>query len=295
MDGHQEQIGSNLPALEGDRWVIPLAHGRSLEMGQRTIIMGILNVTPDSFSDGGRFFDDGRAVAYALEMAEAGADIIDIGGASSRPDSVMATESEEIQRILPVIKQLASHNLILSVDTFRSSVAEAALAQGAHIINDIGNFEMDPDILAVLIKWKAAVVLMHNRLQIRQGEKYQDIVADISAELRQAIATAVNAGLDEERIIIDPGLGFGKTPAENLLLIRRLHDFRSIGRPILLGASRKRFIGHILNLDPRERLEGSLAAAVIGIMNGASIVRVHDVKETKRAAVIADAVRLGHG
>ncbi len=295
MDGHQEQIGSNLPARETDGWVIPLAHGRSLEIGQRTLIMGILNVTPDSFSDGGRFFDAGRAVAHALEMAEAGADIIDIGGASSRPDSMMATESEEMQRILPVIRQLASHNLILSVDTFRGSVAEAALAQGAHIINDIGNFEMDPDILEVLIKWKAAVVLMHNRLQIRQGEKYQDIVADISAELRQAIATAVNAGLNEERIIIDPGLGFGKTPAENLLLIKRLHDFRSIGRPILLGASRKRFIGHILNLDSGERLEGSLAAAVIGIMNGANIVRVHDVKETKRAAVIADAVRLGHG
>jgi dihydropteroate synthase len=257
--------------------------------------MGILNVTPDSFSDGGRFFDTDQAVAHALEMAEAGADIIDIGGASSRPDSVMATESEEIQRILPVIKRLAPHQLILSVDTFRGAVADAALDQGVHIINDIGNFEMDPGMLNVLVRWKAAVVLMHNRLQIRQGEKYQDIVAEIAADLGQAADTAVNTGLNRKSIIIDPGLGFGKTPAENLLLIKRLHDFHRLGYPVLLGASRKRFIGHILGLDSGERLEGSLAAAVIGIMNGANIVRVHDVKETKRAAIIADAVRLDNG
>lgn len=294
MDRH-EQIGSNLPASETTSWVVPLAQGRSLTVGPKTLIMGILNVTPDSFSDGGRFFDTDKAVAHALEMAEAGADIIDIGGASSRPDSAMATEAEEMHRILPVIKRLVSNNLILSVDTFRGAVADAVLDQGVHIINDIGNFDMDPGMLEVLVKWKAAAVLMHNRLQIRQEEKYQDIVAEITADLGQAADTAINAGLSRESIIIDPGLGFGKTPTENLLLIKRLDEFHRLGYPVLLGASRKRFIGHTLRLDSGERLEGSLAVAVIGIMNGANIVRAHDVKETKRAAAMADAVRLSHG
>ena len=289
------EIEAILAALETSSWDIPLAHGSRLTIGKKTMIMGILNVTPDSFSDGGRFFDCDRAVAHALAMAEAGADIIDIGGASSRPASIMADESEEIQRILPVIKRLAAHNLTISVDTFRARVAEAALEQGAHIINDIGGFEMDAKLLDVLVKWQAPVVLMHNRMQIRPDEAYQDLVADIILDLRQSMDRAVNSGLSAEHIIIDPGVGFGKSLTENLLLINRLQDFRSIGRPILLGASRKNFIGRTLDLEPEDRLEGSLAAVVIGIMNGANIVRVHDVRETKRAAVMADAVRLSNG
>jgi len=289
------EIESILAALETSSWDIPLAHGRTLAIGKKTIIMGILNVTPDSFSDGGRFFDADRAVAHAMAMIEAGADIIDVGGASSRPDSMMVDEVEELRRILPVIQRLSAHNLIISVDTFRGSVAEAALEQGAHIINDIGGFEMDPELLEVIIKWQAAVILMHNRLQIRTDESYQDLVADIILDLRQSMARAVNAGLTKEQIIIDTGIGFGKSPSENLQLINNLQDFRSLGRPILLGASRKRFIGRTLDLESGERLEGSLAVAVMGIMNGANIIRVHDVRETKRAAVMTDAVRLSNG
>ncbi|MDD3364261.1 MAG: dihydropteroate synthase [Syntrophomonas sp.] len=286
---------SIISALEDRVEDIQLAHGRSLELGKKTLIMGILNVTPDSFSDGGRFFDPNYAVEHALQMVEDGADIIDVGGASSRPDSIMVDENEEIRRILPVIEKLAEKGVLLSVDTFRARVAEEALAQGAHLINDIGNFEMDPELLKVLCKWQAPVVLMHNRMQVKPGEVYDDLVADIILDLEQSIARAVAAGLPEERIIVDPGLGFGKTPGENRLLLKRLQDFRSMGRPLLIGASRKNFIGRTLNLEIEERLEGSLAAVVIAIMNGADIVRVHDVKESARVARMTDAVRLENG
>jgi len=289
------EIESILAALEIKSWDIPLAHGRSLAIGSKTIIMGILNVTPDSFSDGGRFFDCDRAVEHALAMAAAGADIIDVGGASSRPGSLMVDEPEELRRILPVVKRLAAKGLTISVDSFRAQVAEAALEHGAHIINDIGGFEMDPDLLNVLSKWQAPVVIMHNRMQIKSDETYTDLVADIILDLEQSMAKAISAGLSADHIIIDPGIGFGKSPVENMQLINRLQDFHSIGRPILLGASRKNFIGRALDLEPEERLEGSLAVVVMGIMNGANIVRVHDVRETKRAAVMTDAVRISNG
>lgn len=289
------EIETILAALENRSWNMPLPHGRSLEIGTKTIIMGILNVTPDSFSDGGRFFDVEKAVEHGLEMVAEGADIIDIGGASSRPDSQMADGAEEMRRIVPVIERLAAQNIILSVDTFRARVAEAALGAGVHIINDIGGFEMDPELLEVVSRWQAPLVLMHNRMQIKPDEIYSDLVADVILDLEQSIARAVEAGLDQERIIIDPGLGFGKTVAQNLLLIKRLQDFRSLGRPILIGASRKSFIGRTLDREPRERLEGSLAAVVMSIMNGADIVRVHDVKETQMAARMTDAVRFSNG
>jgi dihydropteroate synthase len=272
-----------------------LAHGRSLELGKKTLIMGILNVTPDSFSDGGRFFNPNYAVEHALQMVEDGADIIDVGGASSRPNSIMVDENEELRRILPVVKKLAEKDVLLSVDTFRARVAEEALAQGAHLINDIGSFEMDPELLKVLCRWQVPVVLMHNRMQVKPGEVYDDLIADIMMDLEQSIAKAVAAGLKEELIIIDPGLGFGKNPGENRLLIKRLRDFRKMGRPILIGASRKNFIGKTLNLEIDERLEGSLAIVAISIMNGADIVRVHDVKESARVARMTDAVRLENG
>jgi dihydropteroate synthase len=225
-------------------------------------------------------------------MIEEGADIIDIGGASSRPDSVMAGEDEELKRIIPVVKKLAAEKMIISVDTFRARVAEAALEAGAHIINDIGGLEMDQEMLPVLVKYQAPVVIMHNRLQIRKGEEYKNLIDDIVADLQAAMTKAAEAGLGPERIIIDPGLGFGKTAAQNLFLIRDLHDFRSLGRPILIGASRKKFIGRTLNLEVEERLEGSLAISVLAASQGANIVRVHDVKSTKRAIAMADAVRM---
>lgn len=290
------EIEAILANLEIKRWELPLVHGRSLALGTRTLIMGILNVTPDSFADEGLFFDAERAVEHALQMAAEGADIIDVGGASSRPDSDMVDEAEELRRVLAVIPRLAAHGLTIAVDTFRARVAERSLEAGAHLINNIGGFVIDPELLPVLVKWQAPVVLMHNRLQIQTGSDYTDLVADICLDLRSSMAQAEAAGLGAERIIIDPGLGFGKTPAQNLLLLQRLQDFRSLGRPILVGASRKSFIGRTLELaSPADRLEGSLAAAVVAIMNGAALVRVHDVQETSRAVRLTDAVRWSHG
>ncbi len=274
---------------------IKLAQGRSLELGPKTIIMGILNVTPDSFSDGGRFFDPDLAVEHAMQMVADGADIIDVGGASSRPHAIIVDENEELRRILPVVKRLAANNVLISIDTFRARVAEESLAQGAHLINNIGNFDLDPKILQVLGRWQAPVVLMHNRMQVKPGEVYNNLVVDIIRDLEQAIAKAVAAGLNEELIIIDPGLGFGKSLGENRLLLKRLADFQGIGRPILVGASRKNFIGKTLDLPVNERLEASLAVVVMAIMNGADIVRVHDVKESVRVARMTDAVRLENG
>lgn len=289
------EIEAILLALESKASTLQLAHGKTLELGQRTLVMGILNVTPDSFTDGGRYNDTDKAVQHALEMKAAGADIIDVGGASSRPDSSMATAEEELGRVLPVIKKLAQEDIILSVDTFRAEVAQQVLDHGAHLINDIGSLQMDDGLAQVLAEWQAPVVLMHNRMQINQGQPYADLIADIIRELNQSITTAVTAGLSREQIIIDPGVGFGKTVAENRLLIKRLKDFKSLGCPILLGTSRKSFIGRTLDLDVEERLEGSLATAAMGIMNGADIIRVHDVRASKRVAMMTDAVRNENG
>ena len=284
-----DEIQAILNNLEPARQTMQLANGGTLEFGQKTLVMGILNVTPDSFSDGGKFYDKEIAIKHALEMLEQGADIIDIGGASSRPDSEMADEAEEIRRVLPVVERLAREKTIISIDTFRAGVARACLEKGAHIINDIGRLQLDPDLLGVLVKHQAPVILMHNRMQFRAGEPYNDLVADICEELEESIEQAVKAGLSADKIIIDPGVGFGKTPEENLAIINRLREFRSLGKPVLLGVSRKSFIGKTLGLEVDERLEASLAAAVMGIINGADIVRVHDVTATKRAALITDA------
>ena len=288
-------ITAILVNLETRQWKMELAHGCILELGSQTRVMGILNVTPDSFSDGGRFLNADRAVAQALEMAAEGADIIDIGGASSRPGCQIADEDEEMKRILPVVERLAGRNLILSIDTFRARVAEAALQAGAHIINDIGALEMDDGLAEVVGRWRAGLVLMHNRLQVRPGQGYVRLVDEVIMELQQAVHRAQAGGVGLAQVIIDPGLGFGKTTAQNLTLLRRLQDFRSLGRPILIGASRKGFIGEVLGLEVEQRLEGSLAAAVMAVMNGAGIVRVHDVRETRLAVQMADEMRGANG
>lgn len=289
------EIENILAALEPKQQIIELPHGKSLKLGERTLIMGILNVTPDSFSDGGKYLNSDQAVKRAREMIDEGADIIDIGAASARPDSVMAGVDEEIQRLLPVMDKLAAQDIIISIDTFRGEVARAALENGAHIINDIGSLQLDSQLLPVLVEKQAAVILMHNRMQIRAGEPYRDLVADIITELEDAIGHAVEAGLPGDKIIIDPGIGFGKTPGGNRLLLKRLGDFRSLGKPILIGASRKSFIGQTLGLEVNERLEGSLAAVAVAIMNGADVVRVHDVKASKRVATMTDAVMQENG
>ncbi|HEX3011425.1 MAG TPA: dihydropteroate synthase [Syntrophomonadaceae bacterium] len=272
-----------------------LPNNRKMELGSRTMIMGILNVTPDSFSDGGRYLDLEAAVKHALEMIEAGADIIDIGGASSRPNSIMASTDEEIRRIMPVIERLRREDIVISVDTFRAQVASAALEAGADIINDIGGLQLDPGLADVLSTYGVPAVLMHNRMQLNAGKPYQDIIVDIMAELKHSLDRAVAAGVNENQLIIDPGIGFVQSAAHDRLIIKRLTEFKNLGKPILVGTSRKSFIGQTLNLEVEDRLEGSLATVVMAIMNGADIVRVHDVKASRRAAQMTDAVMKENG
>lgn len=290
-----QEIRAILDNLEPNPFTMELAGGRTLELGARTLIMGILNITPDSFSDPGHYFKKEAALARAMEMVEQGADIIDVGGASSRPDSAMAEAEEELNRVLPLIKSLAREEVIISVDTFRGAVARECLAAGAHIINDIGGLQMDQELLPVLADFKAPVVLMHNRLQYNHGLPYQDLLSDIIGELGASIKQAVNGGLKPEQIIIDPGIGFGKDRQQNLTLLKRLRDFKTLGKPILIGASRKDFIGRVLNAEIAGRLEGTMAVTAAGIMNGADIIRVHDVKENVKVAQMTDAIVHAHG
>lgn len=285
-----DDIEAILKNIEPGVRIFHLAGGKSLEIGKRTLIMGILNITPDSFSDGGKYLDPSRAIEHALEMMEDGADIIDVGGASSRPNSNMASEEEELERVLPIVEALVARDIPVSVDTFRAKVAEGVLNAGAHLINDIGNLSLDPGLLDVLVRHQAPVAIMHNRMQMRQGEPYEDLIADILGELKASVQKAEEAGLSRDMIMIDPGVGFGKTREENLQILRDLSSFKSLGCPVLLGTSRKSFIGQTLGLEVNERLEGSLATVAIGCMNGADMVRVHDVRESKRVAMMTDAV-----
>jgi dihydropteroate synthase len=283
-------IEAMLAAMEPGPRKVRLAQGKELELGSRTIVMGILNTTPDSFSDGGKYIKPQAALERAYQMIADGADIIDIGGASSRPGAKIAGADEEIRRIMPVVEKLAGRDILISIDTFRAEVARTALAAGVHLINDIGRLHMDNGMAEVLAQYQSAVVLMHNRMHLNQGTPYQDLMADIIIELEQSVEEAKVAGITAEQIIIDPGLGFGKNLPENLNIIKNLRSLQSIGLPILIGASRKSFIGQALGLEVEERMEASLAVLVMAIMNGAQIVRVHDVKESVRAARMTDKV-----
>jgi dihydropteroate synthase len=269
--------------------------GTVLDLNARTHIMGILNVTPDSFSDGGRYADAHRAVDRAREMAAQGADIIDIGGESTRPGARPLSEDEELARIIPVIRQLAGElSTPLSVDTYKSRVAEKALAAGASIVNDISGLRFSPDMAKVAADHGAVVVIMHIKGTPRDMQKnpvYADVVAEVAQYLEEGVATAVSAGVDRERVLIDPGIGFGKTLGHNLTLLERLGEFRAIGRPILLGTSRKKFIGTVLDApEPELRLEGTAATVALGIERGARIVRVHDVAQMVNVARMTDAI-----
>lgn len=268
----------------------------SMLFGERTYVMGIINATPDSFYDGGRNFLIGDAVAAAAKMAAAGADIIDVGGESSRPGSKRISAEEEIERAVPVIKEIKNSfpSLRVSIDTYKAKVAAAAIEAGAGMINDISALRMDPDLARVAAAAGVPVCLMHMRgtpetMQI--DPDYPDgVCEEIHKFFEERIAAAVGAGVKQSQIVLDPGIGFGKTVEHNLEILNRLECFRRLGRPLLIGASRKSFIGKILDLAPAERLEGSLAAAAVAAAKGADIVRVHDVAETVRAVRIADAI-----
>ncbi len=280
---------------------------KRLPFGSRTFIMGILNITPDSFSGDGLLnaADVLEAVRrQALEFVSAGADILDIGGESTRPGAQPVSKDEELSRVLPVVEMLTRLELdvLLSVDTYKSEVAEAALRAGAHWINDVWALRADPRMAEVAARFNAALILMHNRskpsnaqLQEKLGGRYvgmhyDNLIEDIQRELMESVQFARQAGISDENIILDPGIGFGKTVEQNLEILRRLDEFKKLGFPLLLGVSRKSFIGYTLNLPPDQRLEGTLAACAIGIQRGADILRVHDVEPVVRAARMTDAI-----
>lgn len=262
--------------------------GRELEFGKRTLIMGILNLTPDSFSDGGDFVSVDKALEHARKMIGEGADIIDIGGESSRPGHLRIDAEEELRRVIPVIRKLREEtDAILSLDTIRSEVAEEGIKNGIHIINDIWGFQEDKQLAAVAAKYETPVVLMHNR----SNYDYEgDMIEEICRFLRESVQIALDAGVHADKIILDPGVGFGKTAEQNITVMSRLKEIRAIGYPVLLGTSRKSMIGHILNVPPKERVSGTVATTVLGIAQGVDIVRVHDVLENAQAAKVTDAI-----
>jgi len=264
-------------------------------LGKRTLIMGVLNLTPDSFYDGGRYTTLERALARAEQMIAEGADILDIGGESTRPGADPVPLEEEIRRTLPVIEAIAArYDIALSIDTTKSEVARLALQAGAHIVNDISGMRFDPRMPEVVAEAGALVILMHIKgtpKTMQQNPTYEDVVREVRDTLAQHAERAQQAGIPKERIWLDPGIGFGKTLEHNLQLLRRLPDLKSLGYPVLVGTSRKSFIGLILGgLPPEERLEGTLATLALAIAWGADAVRVHDVKEAFRAVKVADAL-----
>lgn len=272
---------------------INLPHGASpLVIGEGTLIMGILNATPDSFSDGGKYNSIQAAVQHAKEMVAAGAHIIDVGGESTRPGFEPVPLEEEIERVVPVITALSKEvNVPISIDTYKAEVARAAIAAGAHIINDVWGAKKEPEIARVAAETNAPIILMHNR----EDRDYTSLIADMMRDLRESIDIAMELGCKREQLVIDPGIGFAKDYEENLTVMRELTAFQSLGLPILLGTSRKRFIGHTLDLPVDERVEGTIATVVLGIQQGVDFVRVHDVQAVARAVRMTDVLVRGGG
>ena len=290
---------TNLSGSDAGRasgWVIETRHG-PLDARRRTLLMGVINVTPDSFYDGGKRLDPDTAVADGLGLVEAGADMIDVGGESTRPGAKAVSLDEELRRVLPVIRGLRRNvNTPISIDTYKAQVAKAALLEGADIVNDISALRFDPQMAVLVAAEKVPVVLMHMQgtPQTMQAEpRYQDVLGEVRDFLIARVRFAIEASVERGNIIIDPGIGFGKTLDHNLTLLGGLGTFASVGQPLLVGASRKTFIGKLLGVEAQERLEGSLAAAIAAVFGGAHILRVHDVKETHRAIRVADAIRFG--
>lgn len=263
---------------------------------KRTQIMGVMNVTPDSFFDGGRHGEPAVARAHAEAMVRDGADWIDVGGESSRPGAAPVGPDEELQRVVPVLEALADLAVPRSIDTYRAATARAALAHGATMVNDISALRMDPAMAGVIAETGCACVLMHMQgtpETMQQAPEYGDIVSDICAFFEERIAFAIQAGIREEQIWLDPGFGFGKTVDHNLELLRRFAEFQQFGRPLLSGTSNKSTIGTVLDLPVEERMEGTAATVAVSIYNGADMVRVHDVRAMARVARMTDAIRRG--
>jgi dihydropteroate synthase len=270
-----------------------------LQLGERTLLMGVLNLTPDSFSDGGKFLDAKRAVEHALAIERDGADVIDIGAESTRPGSLEISVTEELGRLLPVLKALRGKLKIpISVDTQKAAVAEEALGAGAEIVNDISGLRNDPELARVAAKHGAALILMHIRgtpRTMQQGPFARDVLRDVLGGLRQSIATAKKYGVPGSRIVIDPGIGFGKSYAQNYELLAKLPELAKLGYPLLVGTSRKGFLGATLAKNGKpaavdRRIWGTAATVAASILNGAHIVRVHEVEEMKQVAIVTDAL-----
>ena len=279
----------------------------TFDWGSRTYVMGILNITPDSFSGDG-IISKGDVVQAALSQADdfiaCGADVLDVGGESTRPGSAPVNADEEMERVLPVIHAVHETfpDALISIDTYKAQVAEQAIRAGAQIVNDVWGLRADPELAYIAAKYKTPVILMHNRsnpasVDVREklgnayiGSEYQNLIEEVKRELLESVALAKKAGIAESHIVLDPGIGFGKTREHNLELVNRLGEIRSLGYPILLGTSRKSFIGFTLNLPPDQRVEGTAATISVGIARGADMIRVHDVKEMTRVAKMTDAI-----
>lgn len=281
----QQQTGGQWPY----RRTYAFADGVKLELGSRTLIMGILNTTPDSFSDGGRYNNVESAVRHARELADEGADIIDIGGESTRPGFAAVPLEEELNRVLPVIRAIreALPAMPLSIDTYKAETARQALAAGAHIINDIWGLKSDPQMAEVAAACNCPVIISHNR----RDREYTDLAADVIADLRESVAIARAAGVKDDNVWLDPGIGFAKTYEDNLAMMNQLYKLTAVGYPILLGTSRKKFIRDTLGLEtPQETVFGTAATTALGVAQGCQLVRVHDVRGNRETARMTDAV-----
>ena len=263
---------------------------------KETLVMGIINVTPDSFSDGGKFYDSRKALEHASNLIDDGADILDIGGESTRPGAGQISVSEELKRVLPVIESIRSKysDILISIDTTKSIVAQRAVEVGADIINDVSGLSFDIEMPRVIAKLKVPVIIMHmkgNPRNMQVNPEYKDLINDILLFFAEKIKIATSAGIKHNMIILDPGLGFGKTVQHNFYLLSKLNEFNTLGLPIMIGPSRKSFIGVTLDASVEDRIDGTSAAVSAGIMNGARIVRVHDVRIMKRVVTIVDKIR----
>ncbi len=266
----------------------------SLELDRRTYVMGVLNTTPDSFSDGGKFMLEEDAVSHALDMAHNGADIIDVGGESTQPGSEAVSVDEELNRVLPVIEHIRKEiEIPISIDTSKSRVAEAALKKGASMVNDVTGLKGDSNMAYVIARYDVPVVVMHMKgtpRTMQADPRYDDLIGEIIENLRGSIDIAKRSGVDERKIIVDPGIGFGKSLEHNLKIIKNLYRFKVLGRPVMIGVSRKSFIGQILDCDTSRRLMGTAASVALSISNGANIIRVHDPKEMVEVTRVVDSI-----